>query len=184
MRVLLLILFFPLLGVQNLDAPKNNASFGVRISIGANSEVYNLVGIRYNLDGSIRERRFLSKDDFIRYASGFWPSLYNNAKVDLFEKNGVEGGMIFIDSLNKKIPYCPVLDSLWKIRFDRNPFGRTYEDGWSQGKFKPSLKQELFLLKNYGVKYLDTEYIVDTSFWKLLKDMQSPDWVLEYKNVN
>lgn len=184
MRVLIVILLFPLLGVQKLTPSKNNASFGVRISIGANSELYNLAGFRFNQDGSFRERRFLSKDDFIRFASGFWPSLYNKDKEDLFKKNGVEGGMIFIDTLNKKIPYCPVLDSLWKIRFDRNPFGRAYEDGWSQGKFKPSSKQELFLLKNYGIKYLDTDFIIDTSFWKLLKDMQSPDWILEYKNVN
>jgi hypothetical protein len=184
MRYLLLILLLPILSVQFYETPVAKSFFGVRISTGANSELYSLVGIRLNLDGSVREKRTLSYDEFIRFASGSWPSLYNKEKINLFEKYDVDGGVVFVDTMNKEVPYCPALDSLWKVRFDRNPFGRVIEDGWSQGKFKPSLKQEVFLLNRYGVKYLDTDYIVDTSFWKLLKDMRSPDWILEYKNVN
>ncbi len=184
MRCLFLIFLFPILSVQFYEVPVARSFFGVRISTGANSDFYSLVGIRLNIDGSIRERRTLSKDEFIRFASGSWPSLYNKDKVNLFEKYEVEGGIYKNDTINKEFPYCLGLDSLWKIRYNRNPFGRVTEEGWSQGKFKPSLKQELFLLNRYGVKYLDTDYIIDTSFWKLLKDIRSPDWILEYKNVN
>ncbi|MEN9399919.1 MAG: hypothetical protein RL632_1020, partial [Bacteroidota bacterium] len=30
---------------------------------------------------------------------------------------------------------------------------------------------------------IDADYFIDTNFWKLLRDVQDPKWVLNYKAI-
>lgn len=157
--------------------------FGVRIAMDANSHLTTFIAIRYSKEGILREKRTLSRDEFIKFISGEWPSNYNPKRENLFEVNGVDGGMLYIDTLGKKIPFCPALDSLWKIRYPVYPFKQMPGTGWSAGLYRPSLKQEKYFADRYHIKQMDFEYIVDTNFWRLLKDVTDPTWIENYKGL-
>ncbi len=157
--------------------------FGVRIAMDANSHITTFIAMRYSKEGILREKRTLTRDEFIKFICGEWPSNYNPTRENLFEKNGVQGGMLYIDTLGKKIPYCPALDSLWKIRYPVYPFKQVQGRGWSAGIYRPSLKQEKYFADRYHIKQMDFEYVSDTNFWKLLKDVSDTIWVEHYKGL-
>jgi hypothetical protein len=157
--------------------------FAVRIGLTADSKMVQFAGFVLN-DNRISSFQDLSKDDLIRYASGFWPSKFNPKREDLFLKNKIVGG-IFTDSItSKKIPYCPSLDSLWKICYSDYPFKGGRERGWSQELYKPSRKQFIFLDSLYGMKDMSQHFFKDTMFWHLLRDVNDPDWKYKYQTVN
>jgi len=185
MRHLLLILLCCVLGGSTMPEPTDRVVFGVRISVGANSQIVSYVAMRYSPDGVLREKRNYTHDEFIRVVSGDWPSSYNPKKQNLFELNGVQGGVIYNDTFKKSYPYCPAFDSLWKIRYSDYPFkgGERSGTGWSLGIYSPSLKQQKYIADHYHIKYLDTDFIIDTNFWQLLKDVQDSAWISSYKNL-
>jgi hypothetical protein len=57
------------------------------------------------------------------------------------------------------------------------------ESGWSSKMYRPSEKQELFLYNNYNIRSIDENFFLDTSFWKLLSDIQDPIWIANYKSL-
>lgn len=156
--------------------------FGVRVAYQATGEMVTLVA--FFSDGTMQSnRKFLSREQFIQYASGNWPSIYNRNRVDLFKLNEVEGG-VFHDSISgKKIPYCFALDELWKLRYKNDPFKGSNAQGWSQEMFTPSKGQQLYLQKNYGMENINVKFIIDTNFWKLLRDVQDSAWIENYMNI-
>ncbi len=158
------------------------AVFGVRISYQANGSMTSFIVCLDN--GRIRNHhKILSKDEFVQFASGNWPSIYNPNRINLFENNELSCG-IYTDSFSKKqTTFCLPIDSLWKIRFASYPFRNSTEEGWSNSLMKPSMKQQLFLYHNYGVKNIDGDYFMDTSFWKLLRDVQNPQWITNYRSL-
>lgn len=157
--------------------------FGAKISYQSNGSMVNLVAYIHN-GRYLTNKKILSKRDFCFFASGEWPSIYNPERINYFEENNVLGG-IYVDSItNEKIPYCFALDSLWKVRFRQYPFRGLNEFGWSQSAYRPSLPQEKYLYERYGIEQIDTHFFLDTSFWKLLRDVMNPIWVGEYKRVD
>jgi hypothetical protein len=182
MRGLLVIaLFFLLSGIKIPDAQKDYSVFGVRISMSVNSQIVSYVAIRYSHDGILREKKNYNKAEFIRVLSGDWPSIFNPTKKNLFHENGIVGGVAYNDTLKQSITYCPIFDSLWKLRYSDYPMRNCSENGWSKGLYKPSSAQEQFLAQTYHFKQMDFEYIVDTNFWHLLQDVSNPQWVEKYK---
>jgi len=163
--------------------PGNEARvvFGVRIAMTSNSGMTSFVAFRYGSDGSLREKRSFNRDEFIKVLAGFWPSPYNPKRINYFEQENIFGGVYVNDTVLEKIPYCPVLDSLWKIRFSDYPFRGGSETGWSGGLYKPTLLQQKYISDRYGVKHIDQDYFVDTSFWKLLRDVSDSAWVANYR---
>lgn len=156
--------------------------FGVRVAYQSTGQMITLVA--FFSDGNMQShRKILSLKEFIHYASGDWPSIYNRNRMDLFELNGVTGG-VFKDSITfEKIPYCFAIDSLWKLRFSHYPFQGNTEAGWSQDRFLPSPQQQKFLYRHYGMDHIDTKFFTDTSFWKLLRDVTDREWIEMYKNI-
>jgi hypothetical protein len=69
---------------------------------------------------------------------------------------------------------------LWKIRFYEHPMQFDTE-GWSQGQMKPSLYQNDFLYKEYGVRNVLTQYFYGDTLFKLLRDVQDPAWIESYR---
>ncbi len=160
---------------------KSKAVFGVRISISGNSGMYVFEGRRYDSNGMIRDHSLMTKDDFIRFASGEWPSIFNPKRENFFQKYQIFGGVEHIDSFNIKVPYCPAIDSLWKIRFNLSPFKGGMDFGWANNGYGPSLAQKKYLSDRYQVKNLDGEFFVDTCLWMLLKDVRDSLWIADYK---
>ena len=157
--------------------------FGVRVAMGQNSEMTSFIAIRYSADGFLREQKTFRQDDFIKVLSGFWPSSFNPERINYFEQENVPGGVL-TDSITKKnYPYCPAMDSLWKLRFSDYPFRGGNESGWSLGMYKPSLKQEKFLSDRYHIAHMDIDYFIDTNFWVLLRDVSDSAWVLNYRSL-
>jgi hypothetical protein len=156
--------------------------FGVRVAYQSTGQMITLVA--FFSDGKMQShRKILTLKEFIHYASGDWPSIYNRNRIDLFKLNDVPGG-VYQDSITlQKIPYCFAIDSLWKLRFDRYPFQGNGEMGWSQEQFLPSSQQQKFLYKHYDMDHIDTKFFIDTNFWKLLRDVCDPEWVEQYKNL-
>jgi len=156
--------------------------FGVKISYQANGSLVTLVAYLHN-GRTLTHEKILSVRDFAFYASGEWPSIYNPNRTNFFEENNVPGG-VYTDSITRtKTPYCFALDSLWKIRFRMYPFQGKVDKGWSQEAYFPSTNQKKYLYERYGVDQLDLKYFVDTSFWKLLRDVHDPAWIATYKNI-
>ena len=83
----------------------------------------------------------------------------------------------------KKVVGCVPMDSLWKIRFSTFPFIHNTDMGWSNKYNKPSLGQEKYLSKRYGIDHIDGDYFLDTNFWKLMQDVVDPVWVSNYKSI-
>ena len=96
-------------------------AFGVRISIGANSQLTTFVCFLNN-GRTLTHKKVMDKGTFIKTISGFWPSIYNPKRVNYFKENNIDCD-VFVDSNTmQKIPTCVPFDSLWKIRFSTYPF--------------------------------------------------------------
>jgi hypothetical protein len=173
------------LGASVLAPPagENRMVFGVRIAMSSNSQMTTFIGLRYSAEGVLREKRYFSKDEFIKVASGFWPSPFNPKRINYFEQENVFGGVYVNDTFLEKIPYCPVLDSLWKIRYSDYPFRGVNDVGWSNGLYKPTTAQEKYLIDRYHIKHLDQDYFIDTNFWVLLRDVSDSAWVANYHAI-
>ena len=155
--------------------------FGVRISLSGDGSLVGFKAIRYLSNGAVKEERPFQRDEFIKMASGFWPSPYNPERRNYFEENEIFGG-VFVDSTtNEKISYCPAIDSLWKLRFRETPFQGQAEAGWATGQYQPSPQQLKYLAVRYNIRQLDLQYIVDTNFWNLLHDVSDSTWIANYR---
>ncbi len=156
--------------------------FGVRISIGASSQITTFACYLHN-GRVLTNKRIVDKNTFIKFASGYWPSIYNPDRKNLFKENGIECD-VFKDSVtHKDMPSCIPLDSLWKIRFATYPFRGRPEAGWSNKLYKPSPGQLVYINHRYGVDHIDGDFFLDTSFWLLLNDVMDPNWINSYKAI-
>jgi len=183
MRFTLFIICWVFITALTPPPKEGRVIFGVRIAMGHNSQMTSFIAMRYSADGILREKRTFAHEEFIKVLSGYWPSPFNPNRINYFEQENVLGGVL-VDSLTKKnYPYCPALDSLWKIRFSDYPFQGGNESGWSLGMYKPSLKQEKFLADRYHITNLDIDYVTDTNFWVLLRDVSDSLWIDTYRSI-
>jgi len=177
-----LVFVFWVLGTALMLPPAggDHVVFGVRIAMAQNSQMTSFIAIRYSSNGILREKRSFNREEFIKVLSGFWPSPYNPKRINYFDQERVLGGVYINDTFLEKIPYCPVFDSLWKIRFSDYPFRGGSEVGWSNGMYKPTLVQQQYLIERYHIKYIDQDYFIDTNFWMLLRDVSDSTWRVNY----
>ncbi|TXI87233.1 MAG: hypothetical protein E6Q37_02465 [Crocinitomicaceae bacterium] len=162
--------------------PSLRPVFGVQVRPQTGSNMFTFVAFLDN-GRELTYRKILNTDDFVRIASGHWPSIYNPTRENLLEKNRIACGM-FNDSIHLKlIPYCFATDSLWKIRFSEYPFNNGSGKGWAGDYSKPSARQALYLKENYKVDNVDHNYFLDTNFWKIMRDIQDTAWIAHYKSL-
>lgn len=163
-------------------APSGKAVFGVCVSFQATGNITTFIGYLQSNSG-ITNRRTLTEDEFIKFAAGYWPSIYNPTKENLFALQHVECGIDLDSKLRLETIYCNPLASLWKLRFRTAPMRGVQEEGWSGKEYRPSSGQEQFLFKEFGIRNIDRDFFVDTSFWKLLRSIKDPEWINYYKNL-
>lgn len=162
-------------GKQNL--------FAVGLFTSAHSQMitYAIVSLR---DGQLIGAQVLTEQQFMYQAMGYYPSIANLGRVNLFEKNGVDSCFLYSDEDDRIVGYyCQPFTQLWKIRFYENPYEFDVR-GWSQGQFKPSRYQSELILKEYGVKNVLTDYFYGDTLYKLLRDVQDPVWVETYRFIS
>lgn len=157
--------------------------FGVRVSFSSNSQILTFACFIDN-GRTLTNKRLVSRDEFIKIASGHWPSIYNPKRLNYFEERNLTCGIV-IDSFSfKESTYCVPFDSLWKLRFSIYPFREgSVEDGWSSKLYQPSSKQAIFLYNNYNVRNVDGDFFLDSNFWNLMSDLQDPVWIANYKSL-
>lgn len=156
--------------------------FAAKVGLLPNSEVTNLFILNYR-DGKLIGTKKINFKDFVKFAKGEWPCAANKQKQNLFEENKVD--LVQMENqMNLEVyDYCKTVEELWKVRFDTYPYDPGKEDGWSNGKIRPSKKQQVYMYENFGVYRFESEYFVDTSFWKLLRSVQDTTWIVDYKNM-
>jgi hypothetical protein len=169
-------------GLFSFDtAPTQHVFFGVSLSVsGVNSDL--TFALVTKNDGQQPAYRHISKTDFIKMVAGEWLSPANPKRINLFDTNKIVGGIYFDSTTFEKIPYCPALDSLWKLRYNYNPY-QPNENGWAGEKYKPSAKQATYLFDNYGIYNISSDFFIDSNCWKILRDVCNPDWIVHYKSL-
>ncbi len=135
-------------------------SFGISlISAGADEISYAIV--RENPD-STREYIFLTKQSFLRQASGNEDSRANPDTINYFDEYGI----------NPKI-----LDVLWKLKHDVNPYGN--ETGWGTESGAPS-EGQYQMLAAFGI-HNKSDYAFGDNLWRFLLKVSDPVWVGQYQ---
>ncbi len=158
--------------------------FAVGIFTGAHSQLitYALITKSGNkIIGSqiIREQRFMY------YLMGYWPTPANPNRSNLLAEHGVDSCFLTKNYANKiNGYYTKPFYNLWKVRYKIHPIKHDYENGYSQGYYKPSGAQAKYIYQTYGVKDLKTEYIYGDSLYKLLRDIQNPGWISMYSALH
>ncbi len=154
--------------------------FSLRVNFQSDGSIFQ-IQVYINNGRTQALKKNLSYHDFVYFASGKWPSIYNRERIDLLALHGIDGGVI-VDSLTTKEYFsCPSIDSAWKLRYNQMEFIRG--NGWAQERYKPSPAQMQMLYKDYAFKNFDVDRFQDTSFWKLLKNLQDLEWINKYKSV-
>jgi hypothetical protein len=156
--------------------------FGVQISHIHTTKFYSFVAFLDN-GNELTYRKILTTDDFVKIASGHWPSIYNPTRTNLFEQHQIGCGMFKDSLLLDPIPYCFPVDSLWKIRYSDFPFNVSTERGWSNDYNKPSRRQAKYLAEHYLVNDVNRDYFLDTNLWNILRDVRDPEWIKNYKDL-
>lgn len=171
-----------LLSCSVLYVERARPVFGVKISIGPNSQTTSYVCYLDN-GRVLTQQRIVDRETFVKFVSGYWPSVYNPERQNLFKEHGIECD-VFKDDLTRQTSVnCIPLDSLWKLRFACYPFRGNGELGWSNKYHKPSPGQEVYLAERYNVQHIDGDYFMDENFWRLLQDVMDPQWIAGYKAI-
>lgn len=123
----------------------------------------------------------VSKERMIKVGAGKWPIPGTHKFHNFFAEQEM---YVFPADTQDVFNIEASIDSLWKVRFSAHPFSQGLDEGWSQGDFRPSLKQQKYIYDRYGVRGYDQDYFVDSSFFKLLKDVQDPGWIKTYKSMH
>jgi len=147
---------------------------------GPNSGIINFA-IVTPLPNGTQSIQAITRNDFIRLASGLLKSEVNPNGENLFAKYEVEECGFYRDSVfNKTRLFCNTVDQIWKLRYKMGPYGNGPDSlGWTRATV-PSMGQ-MSLLKEYGVNSLGDYFFGEQAF-KLLHDMQSFGWQSRYKS--
>lgn len=122
----------------------------------------------------------ITRDRMIKVGTGKWPIPGTRKFHDFFSERDIH--VVPSDS-HEVFNLQASIDSLWKIRFSAHPYAQGQDNGWSQGDYRPSLKQQAYIYNRYGVRGYDQEYFMDSSFYQLLKDVQDPEWIQQYRTM-
>ncbi|MCK4661778.1 MAG: hypothetical protein KAT68_02845 [Bacteroidales bacterium] len=144
---------------------ETNYYLGFSLLVTANSSPVTYAIIK-EMENGKKDVRFISKQTFIRLLKGEQYCKANPDKENLLKKYDIDQSSI---------------DKLWKLRYAEFPFFGRDEKGWANKPGLPSDGQ-FNLLKQYGIYDVRTFCYGENAF-KLLKDIQSINWVNLYKSL-
>jgi hypothetical protein len=137
-------------------------TFALSLISGAGDSHVSYGIMRENPD-STREVIFLTKQSFLRQVAGHETSRANPEKINFFEEYGIDS---------------KILDELWKLKHDVNPYGK--ELGWGTELGAPS-KGQYAMLKEFGIQR-KSDYTFGDNLWRFLLKVSDPVWVGRYQN--
>lgn len=181
MKYFFLIAFAALhLGITPLPQTKSKIIFGVKVGLIHNSKLNAFALFRIQ-NGKVMGSKVLNQKELLKIGIGEWPYNEGSRPMNFFEDKNLGIYPVINQRTLKKEWYCDAFDSLWKIRFKEHPFSRENKVGWSNGKYKPSLKQQNYIYETYGVQNFEHEYFLDSSFYKIMRDVQDTMWIANYR---
>ena len=181
-NILIFVFAIHTLGNCQADYSKKHF-FAVGIFVGAHSQLITYAIITKS-GGHVIGSQILREQRFMYYIMGYWPTTANPNKVNLLEQNGVDSCFLTANYSNKiNGYYIKPFYNLWKIRYKIHPVAYDVSSGWSQEYYKPSPAQAKFLNQSYGLRDIKTQYIYGDSLYKLLRDIQNPDWIIRYSTL-
>jgi hypothetical protein len=181
MKAFLTILTFSLITICNAQGKKQH--FAVGIFVSANSQLITYA-IVTEINGKIIGTQILREQRFFYYIMGYWPTAANPTKENLLEKNGIDSCFLVKNYSNKINGYfVKPFYNLWKLRYKSHPIAYDIEDGWSNGYYKPSAKQAYLLDTAYNVPNVKLNMFMGDNLFKLLRDMQRPEWIDLYSSL-
>lgn len=134
-------------------------------------------------EGRVVDSRPMHQRPFVLQASGLEESPANLESIDLFSEYGIKdcGAWNEDGRLETRLD-CSVINDLWKLRF-RGAVVEGAGSGWAGEEFTPSPRQQI-LLQTYRAAdqpHWQGPYVGADAF-RLLRDMQDPDWVRTYRD--
>jgi hypothetical protein len=136
------------------------------------------------LNDSVIKSDPIGKKAFIMEASGAEISRADPGGVDLFKEYNVAECGVVMDSVSGESFYlCSILDDLWKLANGSASDGSN-AFGWSASNFQPGDGQQRILnayRPRSEIHWLGP-YFGERAF-RLLHDMQDPDWVARYRSA-
>ncbi len=182
-RIVIIALFTVVSSLSPVDATKllvtTKVTLGVKVGMLPSGDLHQFALIYYR-NGVLASIQPVSEDRMVKVGAGKWPIPGTHKFHDFFAE---EEMYIFPSDTHEVFNINASVDSLWKVRFAAHPYSQSARNGWSQGDYRPSLKQRQYIYDRYGVRGYDQDYFIDSSFFKLLKDVQDPDWIKEYKSM-
>ncbi len=154
--------------------------FGVKIGILPTGGITQYAIIHYRQE-KLTQIQPIDLPTLLKVATGKYPIPRTNIFTDFFKYHEVSHTRLPDSTFIPKENYMVAFDSIWKIRFDIHPFDARQGEGWSIGRHRPSLRQQEYLFHTYGARAYDQDYICDTSFYKLLRDVVDTAWITQYK---
>ncbi len=122
-------------------------------------------GIMRQLPDSSKEVIYLGINNFILQIQAFQKSKANPDKINYLKEYDISPA---------------VINDLWKIKYDLNPYSVREEKGWASGKGTPSPGQ-FAMLAEFGIRKM-SDYCYGDNLIKLLLKANDPVWVNQYQN--
>ncbi len=197
-RISLLIL----VSMGALQQSKSDYAFtdhlGFSLMPGANSTPVSFKIVRiYDNKSMAPVVQNISRDEFLRIATGAQSSTANLKGENLFIKNEITDCSFGRDTVINHMLYkaswqCSIVDELWKLRYGEYPFAvegnkvsivdptaPKVNAGWARNPNAPS-EGQLQMLRPYGAVFIIDLIYGDNAF-RLLHDMQDVAWQSRYR---
>jgi len=166
LRFFLIFLMFSMLTFAQ-EKRVSKYYFGYNLVDNGSGELVHFGIIRISPDGSTKVT-YMDKINFFLQAAGEQESVANPDKINYWKTHKV----------NAKI-----VRELWKLKYAEYPYDRPNDNkGWAGLTYSASPSQLRFLRK-YGFKRSITDFIYGEKCFKLLYDLQNPQWQNNYSNL-
>lgn len=180
-RLILLLLFAIVTSsvrFQNMPRPV----FGVKVGLQPTGDMLLFFVSLYN-GHSYSQVRYMNRTEFFNLIAGRTKSPYNMSRKNLFLDFDVDCRFIYSEDSISQYPQCFPMDSLWKLKYSVHPVINAAGEGWAGETESPSILQAKYLFEEYGLKNIQTEFFTDTAFYKILRDVNNPEWIARYKTL-
>lgn len=167
-----------LISFGQIDRPPKFSTYELGFSLNGTTFIYKV------FDDSVLVSEPITRKAFIMQGMGVESSRANPADSNLFERFAIRDCGGLIDTTTKEVTYlCFPLDDLPKLTTASASDG-SGAFGWSSNDFQPGEGQQR-ILNAYRPKseiHWLGPYFGERAF-RLLHDMQDPDWVTRYRST-